>query len=173
MPGYWHIFTQKIVRFNTIYQIHILMPTIIVNTGSDPQKGQISSGDLQQITSEFQSKIQVNSQLTKMEEVFIPALIMQHLLAKISADKLNASFIKIKFGFTLPNQKDCKDNTTDVSNRLSVVVMIEDEHEHSNVGDFIITPGFKEFDESANGGNGAVDAPALMACCPVIKPPVG
>ena len=61
----------------------------------------------------------------------------------------------------MPSQKDCTDEIKDVSNHLTAVLIIErDKIEEDKVNDFVIVPGFKEFDSAITDD----------ACCPVIHP---
>lgn len=89
---------------------------------------------------------------------------LKHLLDKAQKEdkELKDSNINIKFGVTLPNQKDCVDGITDVSNHLTAILVIEKKgFEKDEPGNFVIAPGFREFfDNPVRDG----------ACCPVIKP---
>ena len=86
---------------------------------------------------------------------------MEDLISKLDpAEKLNSK-LKIKFGITLPDQKDCKDVSKDISDHLTIVVFLSKGGIDllDRVDDFVITPGFKEL----GGGNEG-------ACCPLIHP---
>ncbi|MEO6733972.1 MAG: hypothetical protein ABIN01_22310 [Ferruginibacter sp.] len=142
------------------------MPTKIVSGRSIPQNGLINQQDMKRIIQDFENFVEVKStcarQFTKIDTVSVPVLVLDHLLTQVTAAQRATSTIDIKFGITLPNQKDCIDGVTEVSNHLTVVLLINRNGKElqDQVDDFVITPGFKEFN------NGATDG----ICCPVIHP---
>ena len=142
------------------------MPTKIVSGRSNPQNGEISQQDLNRIVQDFENFVSIESTVarafTKIDTISIPILILDRLLAKVSPAQRPVSTIDIKFGITLPDQRECKDVANDISNHLTVVLMINraGKEVQNQVDDFIITPGFKEFNEGANEA----------VCCPLITP---
>ena len=150
------------------------MPAKIVTTKSNPAHGEINQNDYKRIIQDFENFVEIESkiarQIKKINVVTIPALLLKHLLdkAKIHDSDLGQTHINIKFGVTLPDQKDCQRPFKDVSNHSTSVLVIEQPTQSSKEpieldepGNFVIVPGFKEFIE-----NGQKDG----ACCPVIKP---
>lgn len=144
------------------------MPVKIVKTKSKPKKGLINQHDLKRIIQDFENFVEIDSSISrvfkKINVVSIPALLIKHLLEKAQEnDKdLDNSAINVKFGITLPDQKDCLKEELDVSNHLTVILVIEKKGiEMDEPGDFVIAPGFKEFSDSDIKDG---------ACCPVIKP---
>jgi hypothetical protein len=143
------------------------MPTEIVLGDSNPREGRISINDLQKITNDFVQTVTIGCTedrvVEKIDVISIPVVIIQNLLDELTdEEKLQpGTNVNIRFGLTLPGQKDCLDEEKDVSNHLTVALLLEKAGTELNgVGDFVITAGFKEQD------NGAGDA----LCCPVIKP---
>ncbi|MGN6435117.1 MAG: hypothetical protein ACTHMM_01240 [Agriterribacter sp.] len=170
------------------------MPTKIVITKSDPQRGLINQNDYKRIIQDFEDFVEIQSTVSrkfkKIKVVSIPAMTLQKFLniAKSKGDPdLRNTNINFKFGITLPNQKDCTDGTTDVSNHLTVVCVIEKiiignpgtpneyveldeinpecdcpDNKFDPANDnYIIVPGFKEFTDPSMTDR---------VCCPVIKP---
>ena len=146
------------------------MPTKIVASKSNPKNGEINQQDLNRIISDFENFVDIKSTIArdfiKIETVTIPVPTMYNLLGLLTDAQKLKSFVSIKFGITLPGQKDCTDGKTDVSNHLTVAVFIDRNgiDLKDQVGDFVITPAFREFSVQ-----GTADGP----CCPVIQPPGG
>lgn len=143
------------------------MPTKIVTGRSNPQDGEINQFDLKRITQDFENFVEIKStsarSFVKIDTITIPVPILDHLLDMISPTQRETSRIDIKFGITLPDQKQCTDGVTDASDHLTAVLFINRNgiELQDQPGNFIITPGFRE--SSNNGG-------AEGACCPVITP---
>lgn len=142
------------------------MPTEIVSGPSNAQEGRININDLNQIIDDFDKSIALsfalNRPIKKISVVSVPVVIVQNLLDELTDEEKLNSNLNIRFGVTLPDQNDCIDGVTDVSNHLTVALLLEkDGEELKSPGDSIITAGFKE------SGNGSAE----FVCCPVIKPP--
>jgi len=143
------------------------MPTKIIAGRSNTENGEINQQDLKRIIQDFENfadiKSTISREFLKVNTVSIPFHILNRLLEKVTPAQRDATTIDIKFGITLPEQKQCDGDKLDVSDHLTVVVMINrgGSELQDQVDDFIITPGFKE---SSDGG--LVD----RACCPVITP---
>ncbi len=142
------------------------MPTKIVASKSDPKQGLINQQDLRKITQDFEDFVEINTTISrafkKINTVTIPLALVKHLL-KPYEDKIDDHLrMNIKFGITLPGQKDCETDKIDVSNHLTALLVIEEDGlEHDEINDFVIVAAFRE-----NNENGNNDGP----CCPVIKP---
>ena len=147
------------------------MPTKIVSAASNPAGAEINQADLQSISADFQKNILVSTtdsrKILKNEYVSIPLKSIKALIdmaAQLDNSKDDV-FIRIKFGISLPGLKDCISGSTDISNELVTVALIEQAGvEKSNVGDYVLTPGFKSF-----LGNNL--AKGIYVCCPTQTPP--
>lgn len=156
------------------------MSTKIVNSGqSSPQDGAINQGDLAKIISDFENFVQLSSTdgrvITKIDYISIPLAVMYGFIQ--DAQKLIAANgdigaltpadfkrinINVRFGVTLPSQKDCQNPKKDISNHLTTALLIEkDGVELSSIGDSVIIPGFK-----ANYRYPGNDNIGDTACCP-------
>ncbi|MEP7108536.1 MAG: hypothetical protein ABI760_11150 [Ferruginibacter sp.] len=146
------------------------MPTKIVSERSNPQNGKINQQDLKRIIQDFENFVDIGSTIsrtfTKINSISIPLEIIESLINPVIAlpdDERVGATINLRFGITLPDQKDCNDADLDISNHLTVVLFLNRDGKtpSDQVGDFVITPGFKEF--SAQGGEDGI-------CCPLIHP---
>ncbi|MEO6547105.1 MAG: hypothetical protein ABIN94_03875 [Ferruginibacter sp.] len=141
------------------------MPTKIVSEKSNPKDGIINKQDLNRIIQDFENFVEIKSTIArnfqKVDLISIPVPILEHLLSILDPAEKPGARVNIKMGICLPDQKDCTDGKTDISNYLTAVVFLSKNGNTllDQVEDFIITPGFKEFGGAAVG-----------ACCPLIHP---
>src|SRR5436190_21331094 len=87
------------------------MPTKIVAGESNPAEGLIKKEDLDQIIQDFDNLVNINSRtsriFTKVSTISIPLSMVKQLIE--GQPDSETMKMKIKFGITLPNAKDCKD----------------------------------------------------------------
>lgn len=169
------------------------MPTRIVPTGTDLAEGEISEDKLKKITDDFSAlpgNVSFGGRLLeKIDAVYIPLAVMNEFLAQANNliedgntppgidDPTQRIKVKIQFGITLPNQKDCADPTLDISNQLTAVLMIQKDGRDLNypsttdVDNVIITPGFKaNYQVGIRILSPAFNAPPQRGCCGVGTP---
>ncbi|NLR58863.1 hypothetical protein HGH93_12170 [Chitinophaga polysaccharea] len=159
------------------------MATRVTNMASQPQQAEISENDLKKMTDDFRDNVEITSVdgrvLNKTDTVTIPFIILDNFLSRardlisnsdvpvLSTADMNRINIKIKFGITPSDLKDCSDEFLDISNRLTVVLTIEKDEIDLDFAappgaptNVIITPGFKASCILPDGDG------AVKVCCP-------
>lgn len=138
------------------------MATKIVSTPSDPLNGEINVNDLNTIIGDFEDSTTLLTcppprQLTKTSFVAMKKEVLEALLVNAQP----GDYVSIRFGITLPGQLSCVNQTTDISNQLTVAILLAqkttipdpqnpgqtidtiNEKMQPDVGNYVITAGFR------------------------------
>lgn len=121
------------------------MSAKIVLSRSKPGDGDINQNDLRRIIQDYENFAKIESaverKFEKVKSISIPKLVLKSLVDQA----LDSEFINVKFGITLPDQKSCIDKKIDISNHLTIVMLIEEANGviKDQENDSVIVVGFK------------------------------